>query len=431
MYPPPPRLLPWRVGLASSAVVGSLAQPLRLRLTFHGAGATSDHRGPSLTICRCGNRGYGAPLCVESEVLRNGRTLGAVINVSLPSMEPHEWTPKMFATLVHADWSVHPSKRWIALARRRAGGWTVLSLSGVDPSHEYLAWLFAAAVEGPVLAGFDFPIGLPSFFGAHIGQTNFRAALGAFGGGRWSRFYDVAGEPGEIALERPFYPRHADRGTRQVDLLHAHGVTTINDLRRRCEVRTPVRLAACPLFWTLGPNQVGKAAIRGWQEILAPAVAGGAGLWPFDGDLHVLAKTHRLVIAETYPAEAYHHLNIGFARHESKRRVKDRASRASAIFAWASAYRVSFRPPIHQWIDSGCGSDRLGEDRFDALVGLLAMIEVAEGRRSDGAPDDAAVRRWEGWILGQTTKGAGPALDKAPHPEGPKAARHSQRRAAL
>ena len=315
-------------------------------------------------------------------------------------------TAKMFATLVHADWSVHPSKRWIALAKRRARGWTVSSLSGVGPGHEYLAWLFAAAGEGPVLAGFDFPIGLPSFFGARIGQTNFRAALGVFGGGRWSKFYDVAGEPGEIALERPFYPRRADRGRRQVDLLHAHGVATINDLRRRCEVRTPIRLAACPLFWTLGPNQVGKAAITGWQEILAPAVARGAGIWPFDGDLHVLAQAHRLVIAETYPAEAYHHLNIGFARHESKRRTKDRACRASAIFAWASAYGVSFRPTVHQWIDSGCGFDHLGEDRFDALLGLLAMIEVAEGRRSDGAPDDEPVRRWEGWILGQTNRGS-------------------------
>ena len=330
----------------------------------------------------------------------------------------------MFATLVHADWSVHPSKRWIALARRRPGGWTVLNLSGVGPSHEYLDWLFATASEGPVLAGFDFPIGLPYSFGARIGQRNFRAALGVFGGGRWSRFYDVADAPGEIALERPFYPRRADRGTRQADLLRAHGVATINDLRRRCEVRTPVRLAACPLFWTLGPNQVGKAAISGWQEIVAPAVARGAGIWPFDGDLHVLARARRLVLAETYPAEAYHHLNIGFARHESKRRVKDRACRASAIFAWASAYGISLSPTIHQWIGSGCGFDRLGEDRFDALLGLLAMIEVAEGRRSDGAPDDEPVRRWEGWILGQSARGSPACLDQAPSADGVQGPKH-------
>ena len=308
---------------------------------------------------------------------------------------------KMFATLVHADWSVHPSKRWLALARRRRCGWTVFSLSGIGAVHEYLDWLFAATAAGPVLAGFDFPIGLPYSFGARTGQTSFRAALAAFGRGRWSRFYDVAGRPGEIALERPFYPKRAERGTRQMHLLRAHGAATIDALRRRCDLRTSVRSAACPLFWTLGPSQVGKAAITGWQEIVAPAMARGAGIWPFDGDLEVLARAHRLVIAETYPAEAYHHLKVGFARHESKRRAKDRASRASAIFEWASAYSVSFDPAIHQWIDSGCGFDRLGEDRFDALLGLLSMIEVAEGRRSDGAPDDESVRRWEGWILGQ------------------------------
>jgi hypothetical protein len=307
----------------------------------------------------------------------------------------------MFATLAHADWSVHPSKRWVASARRGPGGWTVFSLSVSGPSHEYLDRLFAATSDGGVLAGFDFPIGLPYSFGQRTAQTSFHAALRVFGGGRWTRFYEVASNPDEMSLERPFYPQRAETGVRQADLLRAHGVATINDLRRRCELRTPVRPAACPLFWTLGPNQVGKAAITGWQEIVAPAMARGAKIWPFDGGLHVLAQTHPLVIAETYPAEAYHHLKMGFARHESKRRVKDRACRASAIFAWASACSVSFCPTIRQWIDSGCGSDPLGEDRFDALLGLLAMIEVAEGRRSEGAPGDEPVRRWEGWILGQ------------------------------
>jgi hypothetical protein len=42
-------------------------------------------------------------------------------------------------------------------------------------------------------------------------------------------------------------------------------------LRRQCERATPTRRAACPLFWTLGSNQVGKAAISGWQEVIAPA----------------------------------------------------------------------------------------------------------------------------------------------------------------
>ena len=329
----------------------------------------------------------------------------------------------MFATLVHADWSVHPAKRWAASARRRAGGWTVFSLAVVGPSQDHIDRLFASTSDGPVLAGFDFPIGLPYSFGPRTAQTSFHTALCAFGGGRWSRFYDVADTPREISIERPFYPRRADTGARQVDLLRGHGVDTINDLRRRCDLRTLVRPAASPLFWTLGPSQVGKAAITGWREIVVPAVARGAVIWPFDGDLQVLARTPRLVIAETYPAEAYHHLNIGFARHESKRRIEDRARRASAIFAWASACGVSFDPPIARWIAGGCGFDRLGEDRFDTLLGLLGMIQVADGRRSDGAPDDEPVRRWEGWILGLSTgqqpAGTNTVSAKTPRPDRP------------
>jgi hypothetical protein len=307
----------------------------------------------------------------------------------------------MFATLVHADWSVHGSKRWAASARRRRGGWTVFDLSGVGANSHHLDRLFDAAAEGPVLAGFDFPIGLPQSYGRRTDQARFADALGAFGTGRWARFYDVGVKPSDISVERPFYPRRADTGARQIDLLRGHGVETIDALRRRCELRTPVRRAACPLFWTVGPNQVGKAAITGWREIIVPARQRGARIWPFDGALRELAQPKRVVMAETYPAEAYHHVDAGFARQESKRRAQDRAHRAFAIFDWAADRGVAFAPSIRRSIENGCGIDRLGEDRFDALLGLLAMIEVVAGRRSDGAPDDADVQEWEGWILGQ------------------------------
>ncbi len=43
--------------------------------------------------------------------------------------------------------------------------------------------------------------------------------------------------------------------------------------------------------------------------------------------------------------------------------------------------------------------DRIG--RFDAVVGLFAMLEVVTGRRAAGVPkDDENVRKVEGWILG-------------------------------
>ena len=72
------------------------------------------------------------------------------------------------------------------------------------------------------------------------------------------------------------------------------------------------QLAAEHPAWTLGGNQVGKAAISGWRELLAPARRAGidVGRWPFDGALAALLSTRRFVVAETYPGEVYEHLGL-------------------------------------------------------------------------------------------------------------------------
>lgn len=52
-------------------------------------------------------------------------------------------------------------------------------------------------------------------------------------------------------------------------------------------------------------------------------------------------------------------------------------------------------------IDDGCGDAKSGEDQFDALMGLLGMIEVADGRRA-ATVSGRAIDPWEGWIIGQS-----------------------------
>ena len=42
-----------------------------------------------------------------------------------------------------------------------------------------------------------------------------------------------------------------------------------------------------------------------------------------------------------------------------------------------------------------------GEDRLDCLLVLLCVLQVLAGGRTDAAPDDPWVQRWEGWVLGQ------------------------------
>lgn len=210
----------------------------------------------------------------------------------------------LFDVLAHADWSVSPKKRWVARAEW-SGGWTVTAVEPVGPTPRFVAALLGVAATRRVLAGFDFPIGLPRSYGAKTGEADFSAFLRSVGNGRWSRFADIARTPGEISIERPFYPAGSTGGVTQAALIRAHGEAAFDDLRRTCEKATAARRAACPIFWTLGGNQVGRGALSGWVEVVKPAQAGGASVWPFDGSLEDLAAGPGLVIAETYPAEAY------------------------------------------------------------------------------------------------------------------------------
>jgi hypothetical protein len=155
----------------------------------------------------------------------------------------------------------------------------------------------------------------------------------------------------------------------------------------------------------LGGNQVGKAAIAGWKEIVRPARAQGARIWPFDGELGELAHAGGLTISETYPAEAYAHVGVRFNRaRESKTRQHDRAQKALAIETWAERQQVHFDPLTQAAIRDGFGPELVGEDRFDALLGLLGMIEVVDGRREEAPQSDSCLRTWEGWILGQASQ---------------------------
>jgi len=303
----------------------------------------------------------------------------------------------LYTRLIHSDWSISPRKRWAATAIRKESGWLTGAPSRVGDTVLFLNYLTAGSYT--TLAGFDFPIGLPESYGQKTRLGSFCNALDAFGSGRWSAFYEVANTANEISIFRPFYPQRSTSEARQVHLIEAHGCGSIDGLRRQCEQPTAARRAACPLFWTLGGNQVGKAAISGWKEIISPARRLGAKLWPFDGSLERLANIGELVLAETYPAEAYGHVGIRFATGESKRRQNDRAKVAVGISRWADSNKVIMTPTLVSLIEDGFGPRADGEDAFDAVLGLCGMIEVIDGRRPEGPMHKG---NWEGWILGQS-----------------------------
>jgi hypothetical protein len=307
------------------------------------------------------------------------------------------------ALVAHADWSVHPGKRWMARAvRQPGGGYLAAAPAPVGPLATFWDRLMDGAGTGSILVGFDFPIGLPAAYVRRAGIEDFVTALAGFGAGRWRDFYQVAVSPEQIAPARPFYPdRPGSRRRRH--LLEGLGLKTWDELHRRCDGATPRRRAACPMFWTLGGNQVGKAMIVGWRDLLAPARRGGVdvAIWPFDGALADLLRVHRFVVAETYPGEVYGHLGLSLRARGGKRSHAARSANAQLLLDWAGHAALDLAPELRAEIAAGFGHQPGADDRFDAVIGLFGLINVVTGGRPSGEPDDPVVRRVEGWILGQ------------------------------
>lgn len=304
----------------------------------------------------------------------------------------------MFGRVVHCDWSLHARGRWMAAAHRGLdGAWQASGPESV-PDPAALARDLAASAEAvPTLAAFDFPIGFPAGFGARTGFGDFPAALDAIGRGEWPELFDVASVPGEVGARRPFYPARPG-GTRLGHLLDGHGVASVADLVRACERAGPDSGPAGCMFWTLGAKQVGKAALLGWRDVIVPARRAGARLWPFDGDFATLAGQGGLVLAESYPADAYGQIGVAV---RSKRDRGLRASLAPRLLDWAAARDIRPDAGLAAAMLSGFPPGTGGDDGFDAVLGLLAAVAVARGERPAGPPETQAMRLWEGWILGK------------------------------
>jgi hypothetical protein len=312
--------------------------------------------------------------------------------------------------IIHADWSNHPAKRWMSRASLNGdGSYSAEPPQPVPPLQEFLAGLEKQAKAGSnILLGFDFPIGLPLTYARLAGITDFAKVLPQFGSGAWISFYQVAESPDQIGLYRPFYPQRPGH-TNQANLLKALQLQNINQLRRKCELPHPGRRAAAPLFWTLGGQQVGKAAICGWRDFLAPALQSLDGiplLWPFAGDLFTLLKPGSVVVAETYPAEYYRHLKISFSPHRrgrrsGKRSSVDRKLNAEQLLKVSTDLELGIADDLETIILAGFGNAAASEDAFDSFIGLLGILSVLRGKLPEPSSLPDEIRAIEGWILGQ------------------------------
>ena len=371
--------------------------------------ARRDHRtwaeiGAMLGVTRQAAQHKYAPMLADSSFEEDDRN-AAVIKES-PSRQPqlttaHEMRGHRRPDLVaHADWSKDPQKRWFTAAVLEADGrYRVCAPTPVGDLATYFSRLRGrVGANAVVFTGFDFPIGLPAFYAARVGLSDFRAALSRLGRDEWRDFYEPAQSRSDISIRRPFYPYAAGKKGehKQEHLFTRLGLRNMSDLKRRCERR------AASVFWLIGPNQVGKAAISGWRDLLEPALACDAppSIWPFDGHLRNLLEQPGVVVAETYPAEMYGHLGLSISKQEqSKGCQSDRAAEASTMQAWARTNGVRLARGLQDQIEHGFGQSRDGEDRFDAVVGLFGMLDVVLGNLASGEPRDDTTQI-EGWILG-------------------------------
>ena len=192
-------------------------------------------------------------------------------------------------------------------------------------------------------------------------------------------------------------------GTSRAQLVTGLGLSSPGDLRRRCDMPRPGATTPCPIFWTLGANQVGKAAITAWRDMLQPALSDpnlDVRLFPFEGSLYEATRGD-LGLAEVYPAEVYAWLGLDLSGG-GKRAQGARAANASLILDAFSSLDADLTPDALAQIIDGFGDCADGEDRFDSVVGLIGTMQVALGVQPDGVPwGDHDVVAVEGWVLGR------------------------------
>ena len=305
------------------------------------------------------------------------------------------------ALAAHADWSVDPRKRWVAVARRNGAGWELAAPQPVGDVTTFLARLRGRADGRAVALGLDLPIGVPRAYAAQRSERDFLQFLRATA--KRPDFFRVCVTLGEVRAERPFYPARGIAGMTRAAHAAALGLGGASGLSRLCDRATVERPAGAPVFWTLGANQSGKAAIAAWRDMLLPALLAGDDLrvWPFAGAFRSLLEPGVIAVAETYPAEALRHLGIRLAG--SKRRQADRAAVAPGMRAAMARLGVAPDAALVHAVADGFGPDAAGEDRFDCVLGVLCVVNVLAGNRPDDAPGDVWITRWEGWVLGQTS----------------------------
>ena len=308
--------------------------------------------------------------------------------------------------VAHADWSLRADKRWVCVAAQGPDGWRldapVLVGDVAEPEH-LLSALVEQAGGRTALVGLDAGLGLPAAWGQRAGVEAFLPFLQeTVHEAGWERFWEPAASREEISLQRPFYPRRPG-GTRQHHLVEGLGLDGPQALRRLCDQPRAGSPTPCPLFWTLGANQVGKATLAAWRTVVVPGLADPTldlRVWPFSGELEPCLDGD-VALAEVYPGEVAAWLGMQLAAHGGKRSQLGRKAQAAILRSALDRLGVAPTPRLQAALEDGFGGASTGEDAFDAAVGAVGLLQCCAGHRTVWQPRQAPVATLEGWVLGR------------------------------
>ncbi|PKR58696.1 methyltransferase type 12 [Thalassospira lohafexi] len=299
----------------------------------------------------------------------------------------------------HADWSMSVKARWVAKARRSDHGWLIHAIEPVGMLNQFRQSLSDHGSSQSIWLGLDMPIGFANRWYEAAGVDDFITLLGFLTTPQWQDFFDVCATKTEITHKRPFYPKSSGvKGSvTRDDLVKRLGLSEFKDLHRQCEHATGNRNAACPSFWTLGANQVGKGMLHGLKSLIIPGHQDGFNIWPYSGDLAACTNRPGTTLIETYPAEVYAWLGIGDVTKSNR---DSRAMAVARLIATARDSDIEILPAVIDDIKDGFGPDQGKDDAFDALVGVMGLILIANGKRPQNLPIDDIIQNREGWIVG-------------------------------
>ena len=306
--------------------------------------------------------------------------------------------------VIHLDWSVKAAKRWMVWARLSGDRYEVPAPQLAPEPEQLLETLrrlgsSAQGGERAVVLGVDAALGVPLAWADRVGVNDIVALLREAPAQRPTLF-QVAQTPEQISPWRPFYPQRPG-GASMRALVQGLGLQDASALRRACDQPHPeLERAPCPLFWTMGANQVGKGTLSAWRELASPLLAQPwARHWPAHGELDALLREAGagVILMETYPA--LYARWISAERSGSKRDRAQRASRAQATIAHAQAAPAILTQDALAALRDGFTDRPSGEDAYDAMLGALGLIELVTGRRPCPRPS-APLACVEGWIAG-------------------------------